>query len=96
MHPYVYQLLIEKGWRRCGTYYYKPDLQKSCCKLWTHRQEVSKFAIKKDQKKVMRKIFKLGEEKAEEKCEVKGKIESIEKKQKKKVEKMCEEISSES
>jgi arginyl-tRNA---protein transferase len=28
---------MERGWRRCGTYYYKPNLLKSCCKLFTHR-----------------------------------------------------------
>ena len=59
MHPYVYQLLAERGWRRCGTYYYKPDLKKSCCKLWTHRQDVTNFSIKKDQKKTIRKLMKI-------------------------------------
>ena len=26
-----YQKLMDRGWRRCGTYYYKHDFEKSCC-----------------------------------------------------------------
>jgi arginine-tRNA-protein transferase len=26
-----YQKLMDRGWRRCGTYYYKWDLASSCC-----------------------------------------------------------------
>ena len=59
MLPYTYELLIERGWRRCGEYYYKPDLQRSCCKLWTHRMDATKFKIKRDQKKTMKKFMKL-------------------------------------
>jgi arginine-tRNA-protein transferase len=50
---------MERGWRRCGTYYYKTDLTRSCCKQWTLRQDATKFRIKKDQKKTVRKIFDL-------------------------------------
>jgi arginine-tRNA-protein transferase len=56
MHPLTYELMIEKGWRRCGTYYYKPDIKNSCCKLWTHRLDVNMFKIKKDQKKTVRNV----------------------------------------
>lgn len=56
MHPYTYQLLMEKGWRRCGTYYYKPDIKLSCCKLWTHRMDTNRFRIKKDQRKTVRNV----------------------------------------
>lgn len=48
---------MERGWRRCGTYYYKPNLVKSCCKLFTHRLEVAKFKPKKDQKKAIKKVI---------------------------------------
>ena len=58
MHPYTYQLMAERGWRRCGTYYYKPDLIQSCCKLWTHRLDVTNFKMKKDQKKTIKKMIK--------------------------------------
>ena len=26
-----YQIMMDKGWRRCGTYIYKYDLERSCC-----------------------------------------------------------------
>lgn len=56
MHPLTYELLAEKGWRRCGTYYYKPDIHNSCCKLWTHRMETTSYKISKDQRKTVRHI----------------------------------------
>jgi arginine-tRNA-protein transferase len=56
MHPYTYQVMAERGWRRCGTYYYKPDIKNGCCKLWTHRMDVNKFKIKKDQRKTVRQV----------------------------------------
>ena len=30
-----YQLLIDRGWRRSGTYIYKPSMDKTCCPLYT-------------------------------------------------------------
>jgi len=50
---------MEKGWRRCGTYYYKPDLAKSCCKSFTHRLDVTGYRPKKDQKKALKKLIAL-------------------------------------
>ena len=50
---------METGWRRCGTYYYNKDLIRSCCKQWKPRQDVTKFRIKKGQKKTVRKMFDL-------------------------------------
>ena len=55
--PYTYQTMMERGWRRCGTYYYKLDLQRSCCKQWTHRMDVNEFKIKKDQKKTIKRMM---------------------------------------
>lgn len=31
----VYQKMIDRGWRRSGTYCYKPDLRHSCCPQYT-------------------------------------------------------------
>jgi arginine-tRNA-protein transferase len=31
----VYQRMIDRGWRRSGTYCYKPDLRRSCCPQYT-------------------------------------------------------------
>lgn len=59
MQTYTYELLMEKGWRRCGTYYYKPDLAKSCCKSFTHRLDVTGYRPKKDQKKALKKLIAL-------------------------------------
>lgn len=42
----TYQMLLEKGWRRCGTYYYKPDVSKCCCRPYTIRLEVEKYRIR--------------------------------------------------
>ena len=63
MEPYTYELFIERGWRRCGTYYYKPNIEKSCCQLWTHRMYADKFKPKKDQKKAIKKVIALAFEK---------------------------------
>lgn len=50
---------MERGWRRCGTYYYKIDMQKTCCKTWIHRLDTNNFKIKKDQKKTVKKMMAL-------------------------------------
>jgi arginyl-tRNA--protein-N-Asp/Glu arginylyltransferase len=44
---------MEKGWRRCGEYYYKPDMEKSCCQLNTIRLEAEKYVPNKKQRKIM-------------------------------------------
>ncbi|EPQ59317.1 hypothetical protein GLOTRDRAFT_33439 [Gloeophyllum trabeum ATCC 11539] len=31
----AYQKMIDRGWRRSGTYCYKPDLRRSCCPQYT-------------------------------------------------------------
>lgn len=46
-----YESLMLKGWRRCGSYYYKPDVPNSCCKLNTIRCDVANFQASKNQKK---------------------------------------------
>lgn len=53
---------MQRGWRRSGTFYYKPNLFKSCCKLYTHQLDVTKFKIKKDQKKTIKKIITIAYE----------------------------------
>lgn len=62
MRPYTYQLMMERGWRRCGDYYYKNNLGKACCKQWTIRLDTSNFKIKKDQKKTVKKLMSLAYE----------------------------------
>ena len=38
-----YELMMDLGWRRCGTYTYKYDLEQSCCQPYTIRLDVSEF-----------------------------------------------------
>ena len=54
----IYEKMMLDGWRRCGDYVYIPNLDKSCCKLYTHRLNVQNFKINKDQKKVMKRFRK--------------------------------------
>ena len=35
--PDTYEKLMNKGWRRCGTYYYKFDFKTTCCLAYTIR-----------------------------------------------------------
>lgn len=34
-HVKVYQKMIDRGWRRSGSYCYAPDLRRSCCPQYT-------------------------------------------------------------
>ena len=53
-----YERMMKDGWRRCGNYVYIPNLEKSCCKIYTHRLNVEDFQINKEQKKVMKRFRK--------------------------------------
>ncbi len=53
-----YQCLMDRGWRRCGEYFYKPEVNKSCCQPYTIRLQVNKYQMRKSQKKVMKKFEK--------------------------------------
>lgn len=54
----VYQSLIDKGWRRCGTYYYKPDVDKCCCRPYSIRLNVLNYSMRASHKKAMKKFNK--------------------------------------
>ena len=41
LQPSVYQKFVDRGWRRSGTYYYKPDNHHSCCPHYTIRYYVA-------------------------------------------------------
>ena len=51
-----YEFMLCKGWRRCGTYYYKTDLEGSCCQLYTIRLNVDDFKISEKQRKAINKF----------------------------------------
>ena len=38
-----YQKLMDRGWRRCGQYYYKFDFEASCCQPYTIKLDTSEF-----------------------------------------------------
>ena len=54
----IYERMMRDGWRRCGNFVYIPNIEKSCCKLYTHRLNIEDFKINKDQKKVMKRFRK--------------------------------------
>ncbi|OSX59239.1 hypothetical protein POSPLADRAFT_1150353 [Postia placenta MAD-698-R-SB12] len=49
----VYQKMIDRGWRRSGTYCYKPDLRRSCCPAYTIKLDALKFSPSKSQRKII-------------------------------------------
>lgn len=53
-----YQELIDLGWRRSGTYLYKPDNLETCCPCLTIRLDAQKFEANKAQKKLLRRFMK--------------------------------------
>ena len=54
--PEAYQKFLDLGWSRSGLYFYKPDIESSCCPQYTIRLPVQEFEISKSQKKVIRKL----------------------------------------
>jgi arginine-tRNA-protein transferase len=51
-----YEALMLEGWRRSGTYCYKPAMLDTCCPPYTIRLDVNKFRATKSQKKVLRRF----------------------------------------
>ncbi|CAL5868202.1 uncharacterized protein PFLUO_LOCUS2426 [Penicillium psychrofluorescens] len=64
VHPEHYDELVNRGWRRSGTLYYKQNLQRSCCPHYTMRLEASAFTPRRDQRKAINRWnkFVLGPE----------------------------------
>ncbi|KAJ5720491.1 arginine-tRNA-protein transferase [Penicillium malachiteum] len=82
VRPEHYGELMDRGWRRSGTLYYKQNLQRSCCPHYTLRLEASAFRPRRDQRKAinrwnkfilgpeyMRKVARLSPRSREEKKE---------------------------
>lgn len=74
----MYEELINKGWRRCGTYYYKVNLDKSCCKCYTIRMDVSHFKIKKQQRKTVKHMLDLVKQKKPKSNKPKNEVKPVE------------------
>ena len=47
--------MMDGGWRRCGDYYYKPNLQKSCCLWYTIRVHAQDHKTRKSHKKALKR-----------------------------------------
>mmetsp|Transcript_104226 Transcript_104226/g.204440 ORF Transcript_104226/g.204440 Transcript_104226/m.204440 type:complete len:489 (-) Transcript_104226:116-1582(-) len=53
-----YQNMMLVGWRRSGTYYYKPTMHKTCCSQYPIRLNVEEFKPSKSQKKTLKTVEK--------------------------------------
>ena len=51
-----YASLLLLGWRRSGTYFYKPTNHLTCCPAYTIRLRVSEFKPSKDQRRISRRF----------------------------------------
>lgn len=51
-----YQALIDHGWRRSGSWVYKPALDTTCCPPYTIRLDAARFAPNKAQRRVERRM----------------------------------------
>lgn len=51
-----YEELMLRGWRRSGTYAYKPTMYDTCCPAYTIRLKASNFAPSKKHKQLYRRI----------------------------------------
>ncbi|KAH7920811.1 hypothetical protein BV22DRAFT_1020525 [Leucogyrophana mollusca] len=49
----VYQKMIDRGWRRSGTYCYAPDLRRSCCPQYTIKLDANEFKPSRSQRKLV-------------------------------------------
>ncbi|KAF5322217.1 hypothetical protein D9619_000501 [Psilocybe cf. subviscida] len=46
----IYQRMIDRGWRRSGTYCYKPNLKLSCCPQYTIKLDAKEFTPSRSQR----------------------------------------------
>lgn len=52
----MYQNLIDRNWRRCGKYIYKPINSEICCPMYTIRCDAVNFKLSNSQKKVIKRF----------------------------------------
>ncbi|KAL4933426.1 arginyltransferase [Aspergillus undulatus] len=64
VRPAHYEDLVNRGWRRSGSVYYKQNLQRSCCPHYTMRLQALNYRPRKDQRKALNRWnkFVLGPE----------------------------------
>ncbi|WVO16555.1 hypothetical protein L204_104234 [Cryptococcus depauperatus] len=54
--PHFYQILIDRGWRRAGSYIYHPDMERTCCPQYTIRLDTQNFKSSKKQRQVVNRF----------------------------------------
>ncbi|KAI4163126.1 MAG: hypothetical protein LQ342_003254 [Letrouitia transgressa] len=60
----ICEKLVDRGWRRSGTFYYKQDCRNSCCPHYAIRLDAKAFESRKDQRQAVNRWnrFILGED----------------------------------
>ena len=53
-----YEILLQKGFTRCGSYIYIRNPTKSCCEVYQYKVRVDEFKINKNQKQTMRRFHR--------------------------------------
>uniref|UniRef100_A0AAG5D1N0 Arginyl-tRNA--protein transferase 1 n=1 Tax=Anopheles atroparvus TaxID=41427 RepID=A0AAG5D1N0_ANOAO len=53
-----YQDLIDRGWRRSGSYCYKPIMDVTCCPSYTIKCDALNFRMNKSHKKIIKRVNK--------------------------------------
>uniref|UniRef100_A0A1Q3F740 Arginyl-tRNA--protein transferase 1 n=1 Tax=Culex tarsalis TaxID=7177 RepID=A0A1Q3F740_CULTA len=53
-----YQDLIDRGWRRSGSYCYKPEMNTTCCPSYTIKCDATNFRLNKSHKKIIKRVNK--------------------------------------
>ena len=48
--------LLDRGWRRSGSFLYKPEMEKTCCPSYTIRLKAGDFVPSKEQLRVSRRL----------------------------------------
>ncbi|CAA6669463.1 unnamed protein product [Spirodela intermedia] len=51
-----FQDLLDRGWRRSGSYLYKPEMERTCCPSYTIRLKANDFVPSKEQRRVLKKM----------------------------------------
>ncbi|KAK9283459.1 hypothetical protein L1049_011703 [Liquidambar formosana] len=51
-----YQDLLDRGWRRSGSFLYKPEMERTCCPSYTIRLRAADFVPNKEQLRVSRRM----------------------------------------
>jgi len=48
--------LLDRGWRRSGSFLYKPEMERTCCPSYTIRLKASDYVPSKEQLRVSRRM----------------------------------------